>query len=185
MSNYEFSARLIRCCLIGLLACSSLSCGKDKPAVDWLEVMLKSAESIVREPQNWQKNTSLLVDFQMAAEKCNLADDDAIKTFESAATKLVTFGTGWTKVANQQQLEEYRKLSLEAIAGLSISQTVSGDIKGGGSLELGDSSKKILELISRSLDDSESKQFESTWTNALNAFKALNVKHGKKLPKEQ
>lgn len=177
------SARLIRCWLFGLAAFSFSSCEKGKPSQ--LDVMLKSAENIVREPQNWQKNTSLVVDFQLAAQGCSLSDDDAIKAFESAATKLVTFGTGWTKVANQEQLQEYRRLSLEAIAELSRAQKGAGDIKAGGNLEFGDSSKKMLELVSRSLDDSESKQFESTWTNALNAFKALNSKYGKKSPKEQ
>ena len=170
----NLSVRSLCYCLIGLVACLSVSCGKREP--DPVAVMLQSAEGIVREPQNWQKNTGLVVDFQKAAQKAHLSEDDVVKSFQSAATKLVTFGAGWTQVASTHQIEEYRRLSLEALAQIHKTSTLGANAKADATADFGESSKKLLELISHSLDGSESKQFEKTWTNALDALKALHDK---------
>lgn len=155
--------------LLALGICLTLCCCPKPP--NPISMMLTAAELIVKEPQKWQGNTVLVVDYQKAAQKANLSDDDVVTRFEAAAIKLVTFGTEWTNVASKEEQAEYRKLTVEAMGKPSPTGTAT--------YEIGDSSQKILDLISRSLERKESERFEETWTNALQAFKALNVRYRK------
>ena len=88
--------------LFVLTICSSLlCCGPAKR--NSYSVMLEAAEGIVKEPQNWQKNTSLVVDFQKAAAEAKNWSK-VIKTVRSPKTGAYTFKEA---IVHKDKIKEY------------------------------------------------------------------------------
>jgi hypothetical protein len=144
--------------------------------------MLDAAETIVKQPHNWKNNSSAVVQFINAASDAGAAEEAVVLAFQSNATALVTFGTKWTQSADSSQIQEYTRLVARLLdqdrVAVSPTKLPEAETSSTASLEYEEAQtkKKVVDLISRYLDGSDSKEFRRTWESALDSYKALRAR---------